>query len=115
MKPAKKERPKTPQKAKACQTEKLWKVSDMLKAYARARIWGYGAPEEVVAKRRASCESCPSFCRSGGREWCGACGCGSNREEAMISGGSGPSKLTFLKLDCPRKRPGFTNEEKTNG
>jgi len=88
----------------------------MLKAYAAAKLSGRlpdGDP--LVEKRLASCKSCSSYCDDGVKTWCGACGCGSNRKEAIIEGGDGPSKLTFLRLDCPRKRAGFNNAEEHDG
>ena len=102
-------------KVTSCQSERLWSVSAMLKSYLKAKVSGRGALPSVVEKRLKSCRSCPSYCYHQGKSWCGACGCGSNRKEAIIEGGDGPSKLTFLRLDCPRKRAGFNNAEDRNG
>ena len=95
---------------KGCNTERLWSVLDMVKAYMKAKASGYGASAEVIATRKASCEQCTSYCRAEGLRWCGACGCGSKRKEAIIEGGEGRSKLEFVQLMCPKKQPGFSNE-----
>ena len=97
---------------RACRSERLWGVAAMLKSYVAAKLSGR-LPEgdPIVEERLRSCRSCSSYCDDGKKTWCGACGCGSNRKEAIISGGEGPSKLTFVKLGCPKKMPGFSNGE----
>jgi hypothetical protein len=98
-----------------CQKDRLWTAVDMVKSYLKAKASGRGAPDSVVEERLQSCRGCASYCTHAGKSWCGACGCGSNRKEAIIEGGEGPSKLTFLRLDCPRRRPGFSNAEDNDG
>lgn len=99
-------------KGRACQSERLWSKKAMIASYLNAKLSGrLSASAPVVKERLASCRGCPSYCTDGQKAWCGACGCGSKREEAMIEGGKGPSKLTFVRLHCPRKKPGFTNHE----
>lgn len=91
--------------------KRVWTRAQMLQAYVEAKLSGRGADPEVVAKRLASCESCPLLRSSVKGRWCGACGCGP-RQEAIIDPDpvTGHSKLQFVKLRCPLGRPGFSNE-----
>lgn len=69
------------------------------------------ASEETVARRRLSCfgnetsPPCTALKIIEGSNFCHACSCPSWRLSELTT------KLTFAHLDCPLKRPGFSNEE----
>lgn len=73
------------------------------------------AAHEVVARRKLSClgdgtpqnPQCTALKVTGAGKFCAACGCGT-WPVANLDGGILP-KLSWAKLDCPLKRPGFSN------
>lgn len=70
------------------------------------------APDEVVAMRKLSClggngaPPCPALLRDGSNSFCGACGCG---KWLLASLDGVVPKLRWAKLNCPLRRPGFSN------
>lgn len=95
---------------------RVWSLREMIVAYTQARLSGRGAAPEVIEERRRSCfggegePPCPMLRGEPGRRFCGACGCGARREALLDPDPeTGRSKLEFVKLRCPLKRPGFTN------
>lgn len=56
-------------------------------------------------------EPCPSLYLSKEKDhhYCNACGCGDKHLTHLDQDDSGYSKLDFPHLECPRKRPGFSN------
>lgn len=102
-------------------------AASFIKAMASRGITSMKVAPHVKAQRIQSCfgtnpegvkvdEPCPSLTtsRDGTYFLCGACSCG-DTSLAKISpentGGSEPySKLDYPYLECPRKRPGFSNE-----
>lgn len=71
------------------------------------------APAATIERRHASCfgregePACPALARSkdGVHHFCNECGCG-DTSIARLDGG----KLEYPYLECPRQRPGFSNE-----
>lgn len=76
----------------------------------------------IKGKRHVSCfgetlegakvqEPCPSLTlsRDGKHHFCNACGCGDKHLTHLEADENGYSKLDFPHLECPRKRPGFSN------
>jgi hypothetical protein len=78
-------------------------------SFVRSVTSGAASPE-TVALRRRSCFGQPGVAapceklvtRDTGR-FCAACGCGEWRLAEL------ESKLTWARLDCPLRRPGFSN------
>lgn len=74
---------------------------------------GFASPE-VLARRKLSCfgdastEACDALVERQGGFYCGACGCGAWML-AKLDGETAP-KLGWKKLNCPKGRPGFSNE-----
>ena len=62
----------------------------------------------VVRKRWKQCVECPALKGVYQRETCGACGCGAN---TYLRFGVYP-KLVYPYLECPKGKPGFSNEGK---
>lgn len=79
---------------------------------------------DVYYERRKSCfgvdsndrqvqEACPFLRKSQlfeNAHYCGACRCG-DKKRALLDYGEYP-KLQYPSLDCPKKRPGFSNSKK---
>lgn len=67
------------------------------------------AVAEVVAARRASCDGCEHLVADGEARYCGACGCGRTPLSELSR------KLRFAHVECPLKRPGFSNAAPSAG
>ena len=80
---------------------------------------GNRVSEEVYLQRRLSCfgdgrdvKKCPSLLETPMGSFCNSCGCKENtlaRLDEVVAGSY--TKLHYPKLDCPRKRSGFSNYE----
>ena len=88
-----------------------------IRQFLRSAISGFATPE-VFERRLRSCfgadgvPPCPSLVPTeDGSGFCGACKCPKWRGARLK--GDLLSKLVWRKLDCPLKRPGFTNSEVT--
>lgn len=95
------------------------KAHSFLRSILSKGFTGKVATDEQFKQRHVSCfgttpegiyvqSPCPSLAKSKdqGRHYCNACGCG-DRSIAHLD-----SKLMrFPHLECPRKRPGFSNHE----
>lgn len=72
------------------------------------------APPEVFARRRLSClgddqtPPCEMLVKTASGSWCSKCDCGRWRI-ARLDGTTNP-KLSRGVLDCPLRKPGFSNE-----
>lgn len=75
-----------------------------LGSFARSITSGEAA-SAVVAARTAQCGVCPDRVDEPRGSFCGACGC-PRTNLAELS-----RKLRFAYLECPRRRPGFSNAE----
>lgn len=94
-----------------------WKVSDSLLSSAvgfiRSKASGRTAKPDVIAKRYLSCfgdanaPPCVALKQTDAGAFCGACRCG-QRPDARLDGPA--SKLSFGYLECPMRKPGFSNE-----
>lgn len=75
------------------------------KAYSYLKSISSGkASPEVIAQRAQSCYApCSELLRTKNGDFCRACGCGM-RPEAELH-----RKLGYAYLECPLKRPGFSN------
>lgn len=98
---------------------RIWTGAQMVASYVEAKLSGRGATPEVVAQRQLSCfgnpeagiSACSMVRGQAPKRYCGACGCGARKEAILdVSPDTGHSKLEFVKLNCPLKRPGFSNE-----
>jgi len=87
-----------------------------------SEIVGAEIPLPVLQKRHISCfgktvegdyvqEACPNLVKSPSRgtHYCGGCGCG-DTPLTQLEPGLTLSKLLYPFLECPLKRPGFSNE-----
>lgn len=75
-------------------------------SYIKSITSGQASPE-VIKQRVASCYApCSELLRTKKGDFCKACGCGF-RPEAELH-----NKLKYKYLECPLKRPGFSNEAK---
>lgn len=91
---------------------KIQDVAEFAKSMASGE-----ATEEIIEKRKASCfgdqktqaPPCVALKVEGGRKFCGACGCG-KWMLAELDGSTMP-KLRHAFLNCPLKRPGFSNSQ----
>lgn len=88
--------------------------------YARAVLSGREVDAETLALRQLSCfgdpargvDPCPSLAGEPGRRYCNDCGCGARRNAILDpEPTTGRSKLQYVELTCPRRRPGFANAE----
>lgn len=62
------------------------------------------ASEETIRQRAASCYApCSELLRTRKGDFCRACGCGM-RPEAELH-----NKLKYAYLECPLRKPGFSN------
>ena len=97
--------------------DKVSNTWEMAASFVKSQVSGiFSDPvsPEVLATRKKSCfgsdtsVACPSLALSqdGQHHFCNDCGCG-DREIAYLDGG----KLEYPYLECPRKRPGFSNYE----
>lgn len=83
---------------------------------------GKRVSDEVYEQRRISCfgdgnnvAPCPLLKYNEEKPFCGACGCGSNKLAILSpTEEGGYSKLHYPYLECPLKKPGFSNEEKSS-
>lgn len=75
---------------------------------------GEKAPEDVITLRKQQCFGGCSQLRYtiDQKPFCGACGCGSNKL-AILTSEDGYSKLDYPYLECPLKKPGFSNASLT--
>lgn len=84
----------------------MTKVIDAVQSITSGR-----ATDQTIARRKLSCFGDPEPCKmlkvEGGRKFCGACGCG-KWLLADLDGGPSP-KLQNHYLNCPLRRPGFSN------
>lgn len=88
-------------------------------AYVRSEASGRYATARTVTLRQLSCfgdpslgmAPCPSLRGEPGSRWCGACGCGERKRARLDPDDQGRSKLQFTYLECPRRRPGFSNAD----
>lgn len=71
---------------------------------------GERAPDNIVDLRRQQCfGGCVHLKYTlDHKPFCGACGCGSNKL-AILASEEGYSKLDYPYLECPLKKPGFSN------
>jgi len=83
---------------------------------------GERVPEDIYQQRKLSCfgdpskliSPCSRLQKTVNGMFCSSCGCGAKevaRLDTDIDGGY--TKLHYPQLECPLKRPGFSNEEKT--
>lgn len=94
------------------ETRPSWsKAASWLKSEVSKRVGKISL--NVLDQRKQSCfggvssEACNMLRKhTDGFHYCGSCGCGV-REEARLDGK--PSKLEYPYLECPLKKPGFSN------
>jgi hypothetical protein len=95
----------------------------MVASYLDAKLSGRGASPQTIELRRRSCfgdpdagiSACSMVRGHAPKRYCGACGCGARREAILDEHPeTGHSKLEFVRLTCPLKRPGFSNSEVTD-
>lgn len=93
-----------------------------VRSFVRA-LWsrlGGKTEDAVYSQRWLSCtglspdgkqiqEPCPALKSVGGKKYCGECGCRTSPISELNT------KLTFPQLECPRRRPGFSNATLTVG
>jgi len=71
--------------------------------YLRSVTSGQASPE-IVAQRVNSCYApCSELLRTRKGDFCRACGCGMKPEAELHN------KLNYACLECPLKKPGFSN------
>lgn len=93
-------------------------VSTTINIIGVDNTFGQKVSNEIYNKRRMSCfgngkniSECEVLKRdTEGIAFCGSCGCGANKL-AMLEG-DGYNKLYYPYLECPLKKPGFSNEPK---
>ncbi len=106
--------PETPAQIERKGLQAIWQaaknVVDKVAGAAESLSSGQ-ADAATVAKRKESCAACPARVRGvDGFDYCNDCGCPADKWWWPIS--RLDSKLELKVLPCPRKRPGFSNEEK---
>jgi len=71
--------------------------------YLRSVTSGQAAPEVVAHRVKACYAPCSELQRTKKGDFCRACGCGMKPEAELHT------KLNYAYLECPLKKPGFSN------